>query len=115
MSFEQWISDGTVLSRVMRTISFNSVEEEIGGNYGSSEDIIRSRVRIYRINLKLTTWLMQIRNLICQIRAYGVSEKCLFSENDLLLMSNTPRVAKCLREIAVIVSFVITSLRNNSL
>ena len=58
---------------------------------------------------------MQIRNLICQIRAYGVSEKCLFSENDLLLMSNTPRVAKCLREIAVIASIVIASLRNNLL
>ena len=52
MSFEQWISDGTVLSKVMRTISFNSVEEEIGGNYGSSEDIARSRVRIKRIKLK---------------------------------------------------------------
>ena len=51
MSFEQWISDGTVLSRVMRTISFNSVEEEIGGNYGSSEDIARSRVRIYKLKL----------------------------------------------------------------
>ena len=67
------------------------------------------------LNSKLTTCLMQIRNLICQIRAYGVSEKCLFSENDLLLMSNTPRVAKCLREIAVIVSIVTISFRNISL
>ena len=47
----------------------------------------------------------QIRNLISQIREYGVNENLLFNENDLLCMANIPRVSKCLKEIASIVSW----------
>ena len=45
----------------------------------------------------------QIRNLISQMREYGVNEKLMFNENDLLEMTNIPRVSKCLKEIAFIV------------
>ena len=54
--------------------------------------------------MQIKVSLFQIRNLICQIREYGVNEKVLFSENDLMEKSNIPRVAKCLKEIAIIVS-----------
>ena len=50
-------------------------------------------------------YIFQIRNLISQMKEYGVKEKLLFNENDLLEMTNIPRVAKCLKEIAIIVRF----------
>ena len=46
----------------------------------------------------------QIRTLIKQIKEYGVGEDDLFHEDDLLERANIPRVCKCLKEIAIIVS-----------
>ena len=46
----------------------------------------------------------QIRSLIKQIKDYGVGEEDLFHEDDLMQRANIPRVCKCLKEIAIIVS-----------
>ena len=46
----------------------------------------------------------QIRSLIKQIKDYGVGEEDLFNEDDLMQRANIPRVCKCLKEIAIIVS-----------
>ena len=48
----------------------------------------------------------QIRTLIKQIKEYGVNEDDLFHEDDLLERANIPRVCKCLKEIAIIVSIL---------
>ena len=48
----------------------------------------------------------QIRTLIKQIKEYGVGEDDLFHEDDLLERANIPRVCKCLKEIAIIVSIL---------
>ena len=93
----------------MRTITFNSVEEEIGASYGCEEDIKKGRVRtpsppqLFRVIVAD----FQIRNLIDNIREYGVGEDMLFSESDLLYMQNIPKVARCLKEVATIVSYLI--------
>ena len=88
--------------RLMRTISFNSVEDELGCVYGCSEDIKKGRVS--DLHSCTSSLVFQIRNLITQIREYGVSEDLLFNETDLLFMKNIPKVSKCLKEIATIVS-----------
>merc|ERR1712123_296184 len=51
-SFEEWLSDGTVLAKLMRTISFNSVEDEFGASYGCSDDIKKGRIRNLSVRLK---------------------------------------------------------------
>ena len=48
----------------------------------------------------------QIRTLIKQIKEYGVNEDDLFHEDDLIERANIPRVCKCLKEIAIIVSII---------
>merc|ERR1712013_17232 len=87
MSFEEWLSDGKILARLMRTISFNSLEDDGWmDNLCSIEDAKKER----------------IRNLISQMREYGVEESLLFQEADLLHMTDIPRVSKCLKEVAII-------------
>ena len=49
-------------------------------------------------------YLIQIRTLINQIKEYGVNEDTLFHVDDLLYSNNIPKVARCLKEIAMIVS-----------
>ena len=48
----------------------------------------------------------QIRTLIKQIKEYGVNDDDLFHEDDLMERANIPRVCKCLKEIAIIVSII---------
>merc|ERR1711874_248924 len=85
-SFEQWLADGTVLSKLMRTLCFNSTEEEDGIYSEGSKDFKKWR----------------IRTLIKQIKEYGVNDDDLFHEDDLMERANIPRVCKCLKEIAII-------------
>ena len=40
------------------------------------------------------------------MREYGVEESLLFQEADLLHMTDIPRVSKCLKEVAIIVSMI---------
>ena len=49
-------------------------------------------------------YLIQIRTLINQMKEYGVNEDILFHEDDLLYSNNIPKVARCIKEVAIIVS-----------
>ena len=48
--------------------------------------------------------MIQIRTLINQMKEYGVNEDILFHEDDLLYSNNIPKVARCIKEVAIIVS-----------
>ena len=43
------------------------------------------------------------------MKEYGVGEDVLFNEDDLLERSNIPRVARCIKQIAIIVSILLRS------
>ena len=43
------------------------------------------------------------------MKEYGVGEDVLFNEDDLLDRSNIPRVARCIKQIAIIVSILLRS------
>merc|ERR1711997_219083 len=74
--YEHFIQDGSVLSRVMTAIVFNSVPlEEISCDWGSNPSLSR------------------VRSLIREIKRYGVSE--VFEVEDLLERRNIPKVTKC--------------------
>ena len=91
----------------MRTLSFNSVEDEDGLYGEGSKDFTKWRVTLALTLMKLFSTPCisnQIRTLIKQIKEYGVDEDDLFQEDDLMLRANIPRVCKCLKEIAIIVS-----------
>ena len=49
-------------------------------------------------------YLIQIRTLIKQLKEYGVDEDTLFHVDDLLYSNNIPKVARCLKQVAIIVS-----------
>ena len=53
---------------------------------------------------KASHYLIQIRTLIKQMKEYGVNEDNLFHEDDLLYNKNIPKVARCLKQVAIIVS-----------
>lgn len=82
-SFEDWLSNGSVLSRLMTTVCFNSIPDDM--LLGTNNDSDAERVKV----------------LVYQIRHYGVDEKLLFEEEDLLYKENIPRVSRCIKEIAM--------------
>ena len=95
--------------RLMRSLCFNSTEEEDGIYCEGSKDFMKWRVFFSqpgwfpRYN---SAYFPQIRTLIKQIKEYGVDEDDLFHEDDLMERANIPRVCKCLKEIAIIVSIL---------
>ena len=60
----------------------------------------------FSLSARFLHYFPQIRTLIKQIKEYGVGEDDLFHEDDLLERANIPRVCKCLKEIAIIVSIL---------
>jgi len=79
--YEGFIQDGSVLSRVMTSIVFNSVPvEDIGCNWGSNPAHTR------------------VTALIREIRRYGVIE--VFEPADLIEKRNIPKVTKCLAQLS---------------
>ena len=46
------------------------------------------------------------------MKEYGVNENYLFDEEDLLARANIPKVSRCLKEIAIIVSIPDGKLAN---
>merc|ERR1711962_1091743 len=81
-SFEDWLQDGRVLAKLMRSLAFNSVEEE-QDELGYIKDEETARVRA----------------LIKQMREYGVQEELLFTQDDLQGKSGIPKVARCIQEV----------------
>lgn len=69
----------------MTTLCFNSVENDPYGNAGSSPEEAR------------------IKQLQAQILFYGVDPKYIFQVDDILHKKNTPKVIRCLEEVAKLV------------
>ena len=77
----------------MTTLCFNSVENDPYSNMGCSPEEKR------------------IQQLRAQILDYGVDAKYIFSVEDVLLKRNTPKVVRCLEEIAKLVRVIETKHR----
>lgn len=93
--YEHFIQDGSILSRVMTSIVFNSVPlEEIGRDWGSNPALSR------------------IRALIREIRRYGVTE--VFEVEDLLERRNISKVTKCLAQLSKLAASDMDNLINIS-
>jgi len=93
--YEHFIQDGSVLSRVMTSIVFNSVPlEEISCDWGSNPSLSR------------------VRSLIREIKRYGVSD--VFEVEDLLERRNIPKVTKCLAQLSKLAASDKDNLINNS-
>ena len=73
-------------SRVMTTLCFNSVERDKYGSAGCNPEEDR------------------IKEVQTQILAYGVEQKYMFKIDDILHKKNTPKVTRCLEEVAKLVS-----------
>ena len=73
-------------SRVMTTLCFNSVERDKYGSAGCNPEEDR------------------IKEVQTQILAYGVEQKYMFKIDDILHKKNTPKVIRCLEEVAKLVS-----------
>ena len=93
--YEGFIQDGSVLSRVMTSIVFNSVPvEDIGCNWGSNPAHTR------------------VTALIREIRRYGVIE--VFEPADLIEKRNIPKVTKCLAQLSKLVYAHLTNCYKHS-
>jgi len=82
IDFADWIRDGQVLSNVMTTLCFNSCERDRWSSFGCSPDEQR------------------VKDVRTQILDYGVKEKYLFRLEDVTKKLNTPKVIRCLEEVA---------------
>jgi len=80
-SYESFIQDGRVISKIMTRIVFNSVPmEEIETTWGSKPEISR------------------VKTLIREIKRYGVID--VFEAEDLIELKNIPKVTKCLAQLS---------------
>jgi len=80
-SYESFIQDGRIISRVMTSIVFNSVPmEEIETTWGSQPQVAR------------------VKTVIREIKRYGVID--VFEAEDLLELKNIPKVTKCLAQLS---------------
>lgn len=80
-SYENFIQDGIVISKVMKSIVFNSVaQEEIDATWGSQPQVSR------------------VKAVIREIKRYGVID--VFEAEDLLELKNIPKVTKCLAQLS---------------
>jgi len=80
-SYEDFIKDGKVISRVMTSIVFNSVPmEDIAAEWGANPGLDR------------------VKSAIREIKRYGVVD--VFEPEDLLELKNIPKVTKCLAQLS---------------
>jgi len=79
--YDRFIQDGSVLSKVMTSIVFNSVAlDQIDDNWGVNPALDR------------------VKAVIREIRRYGVVD--VFEPEDLIEMKNIPKVTKCLAQLS---------------
>merc|ERR1712004_347579 len=94
MSYEDFIRDGKIISRVMTSIVFNSVPlEDIDVNWGSNPGLDR------------------VKSVIREIKRYGVVD--VFEPEDLLELKNIPKVTKCLAQLSKLAASDKDNLLNN--
>jgi hypothetical protein len=82
LDFADWIKDGSILSKIMTTLCFNSIERDQWSSFGCSPEDQKVK---------------DVRN---QILHYGVDQKYLFRLEDVTKKMNTPKVVRCLEEVA---------------
>jgi len=79
--YDRFIQDGSILSKVMTSIVFNSVPlEQVDDNWGVNPAMDRVKV------------------VIREIRRYGVVD--VFEPEDLIELKNIPKVTKCLAQLS---------------
>jgi hypothetical protein len=94
--YDHFIQDGSILSRVMTSIVFNSVPlEQIDDNWGTNPVMDR------------------VKTVIREIRRYGVVD--VFEPEDLIELRNIPKVTKCLAQLSKLAASDKTNLLNHSL
>merc|ERR1711892_1537239 len=92
--YDRFIQDGTVISKLMVRIVFNSVPiEQIYTNWG------------------INPVLDRVKSVIHEMRRYGVTE--LFEPKDLMEMRNIPLVTKSLAQLCKLAAADSTNLLNN--
>jgi len=82
IDFADWIQDGGVLSKIMTTLCFNSIERDQWSSFGCSPQD------------------QKVKDVRAQILHYGVDAKYLFRVEDVTKKMNTPKVVRCLEEVA---------------
>jgi len=94
MSYEDFIRDGKIISRVMTSIVFNSVPmEDINAEWGANPALDR------------------VKAAIREIKRYGVVD--VFEPEDLLELKNIPKVTKCLAQLSKLAASDKDNLLNN--
>jgi len=89
VDFADWLQDGKVLSNVMTTLCFNSIEIDPYAKKNkkkatlTADEISRHRVR----------------EIIAQIKDYGVEEKYIFTVEDVLEKKRPNKIVRCLEEV----------------
>jgi len=83
VDFADWVQDGTVLILLMTTLDFNSVERE---KFKCGSNPIKDR----------------IEGVKKSFLNYGVDPKYIFKLEDVQHKQNTPKVIRCLEEVAKI-------------
>ena len=82
--YDRFIQDGSILSKVMTNIVFNSVPlDTIDDNWGVNPALDR------------------VKTVIREIRRYGVVD--VFDPEDLIELRNIPKVTKCLAQLSKLV------------
>lgn len=101
IDFADWIQDGTVLTIVLTTLDFNSVEKDKYKQKGDNP----AKDRIEKVQKAILN--------------YGVEPKYLFKVDDVLYRRNTPKVIRTLEEVAKIsrqeTHIVLDTLRKDKL
>lgn len=94
--YDHFIQDGSVLSKVMTSIVFNSVPlEQIDDNWGTNPAMDR------------------VKTVIREIRRYGVVD--VFEPMDLIDLRNVPKVTRCLAQLSKLAASDKTNLVHHQL
>merc|ERR1711990_30329 len=94
--YDTFIQDGSILSKVMTSIVFNSVPlETTDDNWGANPVLDR------------------IKTVIRELRRYGVVD--VFEPEDLMELRNIPKVTKCLAQLSKLASSDKESLINTTI
>jgi len=92
--YDRWIQDGSILSRVMISIVFNSVPiEQVHANWGCNPVLDR------------------VKSVIHEFRRYGVTD--LFEPADLIELRNIPKVTRSLAQLCKLATADSSNLLKN--
>jgi len=93
--FDQWISNGVVLSKVLQSFMFNSIPMEMTEENASKPKQSNSKKSINDVHNDKAVE-DRIKSLLWYLRRYGVPEAYLFEVRELQEMTNIPKVTRCI-------------------